>query len=130
NGFATWYVGAASILLTITATRGRFGYAWAGIAFLVFHTIVLAGLPAVVSTGVVEGVAWVAVAQMIGRGMAKASRDSRRFALAEREAADWQALQEAHLHERQFRLGQTSSMALAMLRVIEESGGNLSDAQR
>jgi len=130
NGFATWYVAGVGTLLTITATRGRYGFAWAGSAFLVLHTVAWAGWPAVVSLGVVGSVAWVAIAQMIGRGMAKASRDSRRFAVAEREAADWQALQEAHVHERQFRLGQTNSMALAMLRVIEESGGDLSAAQR
>jgi hypothetical protein len=40
------------------------------------------------------------------------------FALAEREATDWQAAQEAHVFERQFRLGQTSTMALDMLREI------------
>jgi hypothetical protein len=130
NGFATWYVAAAGTLLTITATRGRYGFAWAGSAFLVLHTIAWSGWPAVVSLGVVGSVAWVAIAQMIGRGMAKATRDARRFALAEQEAADWQALQEAHVHERQFRLGQTNSMALAMLRVIEESGGELTEAQR
>lgn len=130
NGFATWYVGAVGTLLTITATRSRYGFAWAGSAFLVVHTVAWAGWPAVVSLGVVGSVAWVAIAQTIGRGMAKASRDSRRFTIAEREAADWQALQEAHVHERQFRLGQTNSMALAMLRVIEESGGELTLAQR
>lgn len=130
NGFATWYVAAVGTLLTITATRGRYGFAWAGSAFLVVHTVAWAGWPSIVSIGVVGSVAWVAIAQMIGRGMAKASRDARRFALAEQEAADWQALQEAHVHERQFRLGQTSSMALAMLRVIEESGGELTDAQK
>ena len=130
NGFATWYVAAVGTLLTITATRGRYGFAWAGSAFLVLHTVVWAGWPAVVSLGVVGSVVWVAVAQMIGRGMAKSTRDARRFALAEQEAANWQALQEAHVHERQFRLGQTNSMALAMLRVIEESGGSLSDAQK
>jgi hypothetical protein len=130
NGFATWYVAAVGTLLTITATRGRYGFAWAGSAFLVVHTVAWAGWPAVVSIGVVGSVAWVAIAQMIGRGMTKATRDARRFALAEQEAANWQALQEAHVHERQFRLGQTNSMALAMLRVIVESGGVLTEAQR
>ncbi len=62
--------------------------------------------------------------------MAKAARDAQRFALAEREATDWQAAQEAHVYERQFRLGQTSSMALAMLRQIQRASGDLTDAQR
>lgn len=130
NGFATWYVAALGTLLTITATRSRYGFAWAGSAMLVVHTVAWAGWPAIVSLGVVGSVAWVAIAQMIGRGLAKASRDARRFSVAEQEAADWQALQEAHVHERQFRLGQTNSMALAMLRVIVESGGELTPAQR
>ena len=130
NGYATWYVAAAGTLLTIVATRRRYGYAWAGTVFLLVHTIAWAGWPAVVTLGVVGSIAWVAVAQMIGRGMAAATRDAQRFALAEREATDWQALQEAHVHERQFRLGQTNSMALAMLRAIESTGGELSESQR
>ena len=130
NGYATWYVAASGTLLTIVATRHRYGYAWAGTVFVLVHTVAWAGWPSVVTLGVVGSISWVAVAQMIGRGMATASRDTQRFALAEREATDWQALQEAHVHERQFRLGQTNSMALAMLRVIEETGGELSDSQR
>ena len=130
NGYATWYVGAAGALMTITATRGRTGFAWAGSAALVLLTVAWAGLGALVSVGVVGSVAWVAIAQLIGTGMAKASKDAQRFVLAEREATQWQAAQEAHVHERQFRLGQTSSMALDMLRQIESSGGKLSPEQR
>jgi hypothetical protein len=130
NGYATWYVGAAGALLTITATRHRFGFAWAGCAFLVMQTIAWSGPGALVSLGVIGSVAWVAMSQLISSGMAKASKDAHRFALAEREATQWQALQEAHVHERQFRLGQTNSMALGMLRQIESSGGNLTASQR
>ena len=130
NGYATWYVGAAGALLTITATRRRYGFAWAASAFLVLQTIVWAGPGALLSIGVVGSVAWVAISQLISTGMAKASKDAQRFALAEREATQWQAAQEAHVHERQFRLGQTSSMALDMLRQIELSGGELSPEQR
>ena len=130
NGYATWYVAAAGALLAITATRRRFGFAWAGAAFLVLHTVAWAGPTALVSLGVVGSVAWVAIAHLISAGMATASKDAQRFALAEREATLWQAAQEAHVHERQSRLGQTNSMALAMLRQIEGSGGNLSPEQR
>ena len=125
-----WYIGAVGTLLTIVAARGRTGFAWAGTAFLVAQTIAWAGPPAVLTLGVVGSVTWVAAAHVISSGMARATRDASRFTLAEREATDWQALQEAHLHERQFRLGQTSSMALAMLRTIQDSGGELTEAQR
>ena len=130
NGYATWYVAGVGVLLTITATRRRYAFAWGGAAFLVLHTVVWAGPAALVSLGVVGSVSWVATAHLISTGMARATKDAHRFALADREATEWQALQEAHVFERQFRLGQTSSMALAMLRQIEQSGGDLSDAQR
>lgn len=130
NGYATWYVGAAGTLLAITATRRRFGFAWAGAAFLVLQTIAWTGPGALVSLGVVGSVAWVAIAHLISAGMSTASKDALRFALAEREATQWQAAQEAHVHERQFRLGQTSSMALGMLQQIESSGGDLTAEQR
>ena len=126
----TWYIGAAATLLTIVAARGRTGFAWAGAAFLLLQTVAWAGPPAVVNLGVVGSVTWVGAAHVISSGMARATRDARRFSLAEREATNWQALQEAHVQERQFRLGQTSSMALSMLRTVQESGGELTEEQR
>jgi len=130
NGYATWYVAGVGVLLAVTATRRRYSFAWGGAAFLVLQTVVWAGPAALVTLGVVGSVAWVAVAHLISTGMARATKDAHRFALADREATEWQALQEAHVHERQFRLGQTSSMALSMLRQIEQSGGDLTDVQR
>ena len=130
NGYATWYVAGVGVLLTVTATRRRYAFAWGGAAFLVLQTIIWAGPAALVTLGVVGSVSWVAIAHLISTGMARATKDAHRFALADREATEWQALQEAHVYERQFRLGQTSSMALAMLRQIEQSGGELTDAQR
>ena len=130
NGYATWYVAGVGVLLTITVTRRRYSFAWGGAVFLTLQTLVWAGPAGLVTFGVVSSVAWVAIAHLISTGMARATKDAHRFALADREATEWQALQEAHVHERQFRLGQTSSMALAMLRQIEQTGGDLSDAQR
>lgn len=133
TGYASWYVAASGTLMTITSTRGRHTFAWLGIGFLVVHTVVGVGAvgPAgIFSLGIVGSASWVAVSHVLSTALAKASKDAQRFALAEREATDWQAAQEAHVHERQFRLGQTSAMALTMLRQIQESGGNLTDEQR
>jgi len=80
--------------------------------------------------GVVGSISWVAVSHILSRALAKASRDAASFARAEREATDWQAAQEAHLYERQTRLGQTGAMAVPMLTIIEQSGGELTDEQR
>jgi hypothetical protein len=130
NGYATWYVAAIGTLMTITAVRLRPGFAWAGIVFLVVQTLFWSGPGALGTIGVIGSASWVGVAHILTNTLAKASRDSERFAHAEREATEWQAAQEAHLNERQFRLGQTSVMALPMLRTIRSSGGDLTDAQR
>ena len=129
-GYGTWYVAAIGTLMTVTATRRRPAFAWTGVGFLLAHTVFWAGPAALVWLGVGGSVTWVAVSHILSRAMAKATKDARRFALAEREATDWQAAQEAHVFERQFRLGQTSSMALAMLRQIEVSGGDLTEEER
>lgn len=134
--YATWYVAAVGTLMTITSTRRRHLFAWIGIALLVIHTFIwagpdpLAGLGLLLGIGVVGSISWVAVSHILSRALAKASRDAASFARAEREATDWQAAQEAHLYERQTRLGQTGAMAVPMLQIIEQSGGELSDAQR
>jgi len=130
NSYATWYVAAVGTLMTIACTRRRPGFAWAGIGFLVAQTVFWGGPGALLSIGVIGSAAWVGVAHIITNALSKAARDSQRFALAEREATEWQAAQEAHLNERQFRLGQTSVMALPMLRTIQQSHGELSPAQR
>lgn len=129
TGYATWYVAASGTLLTITSTRQRHTFAWLGIGFLWVQSIIILGAGAF-ALGIVGSASWVAVSHVLGAALAKASKDAQRFALAEREATDWQAAQEAHVYERQFRLGQTSAMALSMLRTIQESGGDLTDEQR
>lgn len=133
TGYASWYVAASGILLTITSTRGRHTFAWLGIGFLVVHTITIvgpAGPAGLLSLGIVGSASWVAVSHVMSTALTKASKDAQRFALAEREATDWQAAQEAHVYERQFRLGQTSAMALTMLRTIQDTDGDLTDEQR
>lgn len=130
NGYATWHVAAIGTLMTITAVRRRFVFAWAGIAVLALQTLVWAGPAALATTGVLGSVVWVAISHMLARALAKAARDARQFALAEQEAADWQAAQEAHLYERQLRLAQTSRVALPMLQRIALTGGDLSEEDR
>lgn len=128
-GYSSWYVAASGTLLTITSTRRRHTFAWLGIAFLVVQSAMIAG-PATMTLGLTGSISWVAVSHVMATALNKAAKDAQRFALAEREAVDWQAAQEAHVHERQFRLGQTSAMALTMLREIQRTGGELSEEQR
>ncbi len=129
-GYATWYVAAVGTLMTITSTRRRHLFAWIGIAALVVQTIVWGGPLLLLGIGVIGSAAWVAVSHILSRALLKASADAARFAQAEREATDWQAAQEAHLYERQFRLGQTGTTAVPMLQIIEASVGDLTHEQR
>src|SRR3978361_2006099 len=131
NGYGTWYVAAVGTLMTITSTRRRHTFAWIGVAVLVVQTVVWSGgFAALGGIGVVGSVVWVGVSHVVSNGVAKATRDGQRFARAEREATDWQAAQEAHVFERQFRLDQTSMMALGMLRIIEQKNGDLTEEER
>ncbi|MCU1636030.1 MAG: hypothetical protein JWQ68_1269 [Cryobacterium sp.] len=129
-GYATWYVAAVGTLMIITATRKRQALAWVGAGILVVHSSVWAGPGALADMGVIGSVVWVATAVMLSRGLAKAGRDARQYALAEREATEWQAAQDAHLYERRVRLAQTNRLAAPMLHRIADSGGDLSERQR
>lgn len=130
TGYSTWYVAASGVLLTITSTRRRHTWAWIGIGFLVAHTVFWAGPLGILSLGVIGSASWVAISHILSRALARASRDAQRFTMAERETTDWQAAQEAHVTERQFRLGHTSAMALRMLETIERTGADLTPEQR
>ncbi|RIJ57606.1 hypothetical protein [Clavibacter phaseoli] len=128
--FSTWHIAAVGTLMTITSARRRQGFAWAGVVILAVQTVLWAGPAGLVDFGVTGSALWVAVSHVLAHALAKAARDARQFHRAEREAADWQAAQEAHLYERQFRLRQTSRMAVPMLRRIVETGGDLSPEER
>ncbi|WP_255461228.1 hypothetical protein [Glaciihabitans sp. INWT7] len=128
--YAAWHTAAIGTLMVITSTRRRHTFAWIGTAALVVQTVAWAGPGGLVTYGVIGSVGWVAVSHALSLSLAKAGRDTRQYALAEREAVEWRAAQEAHVSERQFRLGQTSRMSLPMLRQIVAVGGELTDSQR
>jgi len=130
NGYATWYVAAIGTLMVITSTRRRHIFAWLGVGALAMQTVLWSGIASLPDLGVVGSLVWVALSHVLSRSLAKAGRDLQQYSIAEREAAEWQAAQEAHLYERQFRLRQTSRMSLPMLQQIVASGGELSDEQR
>jgi hypothetical protein len=129
-GYATWYVAAIGTLMVILAVRQRFAFAWAGVGFLTVHTILWDGAGALGTLGVIGSISWVAIATGFSYAMNRATRITRDFVRAEQETADWQAAQDAHVFERQFRLQQTTRMALPMLQRIIEVRGELDAADR
>jgi len=130
NGYATWYVAAVGTLMVIVSARRRRGLAWTGVGFLAVHAVVWGGPAALVDTGVIGSVSWVAFSTAMSATLARAGRETREFVLAEQEAADWQAAQEAHLSERQVRLAQTGRTARPMLQAIVDQEGDLTEEQR
>ena len=130
DSYAAWHTAAIGTLMVITSTRRRQSFAFIGIGILIVQTVAWSGFGGLVSYGVIGSTVWVAIAYALALSLAKADRDARQYALAEREAVEWRAAQEAHVSERQFRLGQTSRMALPMLRQIVSSRGELTEAQR
>ena len=130
NGYATWYVAAVGTLMTIAAARRQLLVAWIGVIALAVQSVVWAGPLSLGALGVIGSVVWVAIAHMLTTALATAARETRRYAQAEREAAAWQAAQDAHLFEGRMRLAQTNRIAAPMLRRIADLGGELSDQQR
>lgn len=128
--YSTWYVAAIGTLMVITSARGHILAAWLGIAVLVAHSLLWAGPAALLALGVPGSVLWVGISHMLQKSLRKAEKDARAYGIAEREAAEWQAAQEAHVSERQVRLGQTGRKAIPMLRHIAGSGAELTLGQR
>ena len=130
DSYAAWHTAAIGTLMVITSTRRRQSFAWIGVGALTVQTVAWQGVGALVAYGAVGSISWVAISHALAYSLASAGRDARQYALAEREAVEWRAAQEAHVFERQFRLGQTSRMSLPMLRRIVASGGDLTEAER
>jgi len=129
-GHTTWWVAGVGTLMVILVVRQRGAFAWAGTAFLTVHGLVVAGFGSLGELGVLGSVVWVTVATGFAVAMARATRITREFIRAEQETADWQAAQDAHVHERQFRLGQTTRMALPMLQRVIDTCGVLDAEER
>jgi hypothetical protein len=130
GSYAAWHTAAIGTLMVIVSTRRRQWFAWAGIGALIIETAVQYKPSGLLTYGVIGSTLWVAIAFALSLSLVRADRDARQYALAEREAVEWRAAQEAHVSERQFRLGQTSRMALPMLRQIVASNGELTEGQR
>lgn len=130
SDYSTWHVAAVGVLMVITSVRGFVTLAWIGVGMLVVHSVLWEGIESLGPLGVIGSVLWVGVSHMLQRSLAKAERDAKGYSAAEREAAEWQTAQEAHLSERRFRLGQTGRMALPMLRHIVATRAQLTPGQQ
>jgi hypothetical protein len=130
NGYATWYVAAVGTLLTIVVVRRRAWFAVVGIVFLIVHTVVVVGVSALGTYGVIGSAVWVAAAAVVTYALGSMARDAARLARAERQVVEWQAEQEAHIVERQRRLDETYGRAAPLLTRIADGSRDLTAAER
>lgn len=130
SDYSTWHVAAVGVLMVITSARGFHLLAWIGVGTLVVQSVLWQGVGSLGPLGVIGSALWVGVSHMLQLSLAKAERDARAYLAAEREAAEWQTAQEAHLSERRTRLGQTARMALPMLRHIVATSAELSEQEK
>lgn len=130
HSYAAWFTAAIGTLMVITSTRRRQLFAWIGVGALAALSIVWVGVDGFLDIGTIGSILWVGISHGLAHSLATAGRHARQYAVAEREAVEWRAAQDAHLFERQFRLAQTSRMAIPMLTEIAASGGALTEAQR
>jgi hypothetical protein len=130
NGYSTWYIAAVGTRRRSSSACRRPLAAWTGMAFLIVHTTVWAGPVALATLGVVGGIAWVGIAQLLIIELGRAGSEARVLEAAERAAASWRAAEEAHLSEREVRLEQTRAIASEMLLRIATSPVGLTDEER
>ncbi|WP_029149337.1 hypothetical protein [Microbacterium indicum] len=128
---ATWYIGAAGVILTTIAVRRRFLWAIAGLAALaVTSTIVLRALGTALAAGLVGSALWVALAITLVTLADRAFRDTLRLTKLQHESSAWRASQIARRRERRERVQLALGVAGPVLTRVIESQAQLDDAWR
>ena len=92
--------------------------AWILLGCLMLHTFAWGGFDALNGFGVVAAALLIAIMAAGGWAVARTEHHLSSFSVAEREALEWEAAQDAYQAERQVRLATTSRLASGMLHRI------------
>ena len=125
-----WYVSGVACIVVVLIWRKRAVPAAVLLGALLVHTFVWGGLPALNGFGVFAAALVIGMMAAGGWAVVRTEHDLRRFSVAEREALEWEAAQDAYQTERQARLATTARLATGMLRRIAEAEDGLTDADR
>ncbi|MEN3340906.1 MAG: hypothetical protein V7644_310 [Actinomycetota bacterium] len=125
-----WYVSGVACLVVVLLWRRRGIAAWALMGGLLLHTYAWGGFDALNGFGVVAAALLIFVMAAGGAAVARTEHHLSSFSVAEREALEWEAAQDAYHAERQVRLATTARLASAMLHRIAEAKDGLTDADR
>lgn len=125
-----WYVSGVACLAVVMFWRRRASVTWILLGGLAVHTYLWGGFDALNAFGLIGADLIIAVVVAGGRAVELTERHLRSFSVAEREALEWQAAQEAYHTERQVRLATTERLASDMLHRIATATDGLTAEDR
>lgn len=128
--YATTFLGAIGVLLTVVVIRRRTRVAWCGVALLAIGAIVWLGPHLALALGLTGSVMWVLTAQLLLRGLDRLARDSVRLVELQHAAVAWGRSQDARRRERRVRVQFALRTAGPVLERVIASGGELNAAER
>lgn len=130
GSYATWHVGAITILLAIVAIRQYPVVAWLGFLLLAAQLLVWGGPQIAFNTGLIGGFVLVAVAQAAYWAIISSANAAVEFRIRAVQTDSAVAAASAARIERQTRLQETLATALPLLEKIKQQQGNLSEKDR
>lgn len=125
-----WYVSGVACLAVVLIWRRRAFATWILLGALAVHTYLWGGFDALNAFGLIAADLIIAVVVAGGWAVARTERHLLSFSVAEREALEWHAAQEAYHAERQVRLATTERLASDMLHRIADATDGLTDEDR
>lgn len=127
---STWYVIGIATLLAGTAVRQQVVIAWIGIVVLAFQQILWAGFLIGWQTGLAGALMLVFAGHAISKGIENAAKEALRYTQQRLENETQLAVSKVSAAERRTRLDFALAGALPMLKTIQSSHGQLTDAEK
>ena len=127
---STWYVIGVATLLAGTAVRQQVVIAWIGIVILAFQQILWAGFLIGWQTGLAGALMLVFAGHAISKGIENAAKEALRYTQQRLENETQLAVSKVSAAERRTRLDFALAGALPMLKTIQSSNGQLTDAEK
>lgn len=128
--FATSYIGALGLAMTVLIVRRRPWAAWIGLVALGVESMVWLGPAVALSQGLVGSVVWVVAAQLLVLFIDRAAYDTARLAKLQQTASAWRAAQLGRERERRVQVRRALAVAGPVLSLAVARAGRLDDADR
>lgn len=127
GSYATWHIGALSMLLGVVAIRQHPTIAWIGFGLLTVQLLNWGGFQVVFNSGLVGGLILVAVAQAAYKAIIASAKSAVEFQIRAIEIDSAVAAASAARAEKLKRLQETLSTALPLLERIRDESSELTE---